>query len=365
MDAFSAAITAVMGTERFLAAITSAAAVGLVGLLPLLLLPFSTYNTQTSQSSFVLRLMLGASCGGLLANTLFHILPECFEGKFESIDLSSSPNTTTEIHQRNEVSSHKIWAMALPVPGICMFAGIMSFFVLEKIAVMLEQLHDANATEGEKKHESNNTNNDQVVNDANNRGDDGKRTAEHRSEPHQNTSAVQEDNKDKRVYLPNASEAHRHAIFYLNLLVNGLDNAMHGAAISAAYCSSFQTGLLTTVAIIAHEIPHELGDYAILLRSGVTWQTAVSCQLLTSSLCLSGACLGLYMDLSATSNTIMPFTVGGFLYIALASLMPDLIEQPCGGRLLSWAWIWDVLSILAGASVVILTLGFHHAQEHY
>ena len=55
---------------------------------------------------------------------------------------------------------------------------------------------------------------------------------------------------------------------YLNLLANGIDNFVHGLAVSASFLTSFKLGMLTAIAILIHEIPHEIGDFAILLRSG-------------------------------------------------------------------------------------------------
>ena len=53
---------------------------------------------------------------------------------------------------------------------------------------------------------------------------------------------------------------------YLNLAANCIDNFIHGLAVASSFLSSFKLGLITTFAILVHEIPHEIGDFAILLR---------------------------------------------------------------------------------------------------
>lgn len=56
---------------------------------------------------------------------------------------------------------------------------------------------------------------------------------------------------------------------YLNLLANGIDNFTHGLAVAGSFLVSTRVGLLTTAAILLHEIPHEVADFAILLRAGI------------------------------------------------------------------------------------------------
>ena len=55
---------------------------------------------------------------------------------------------------------------------------------------------------------------------------------------------------------------------YLNLIANGIDNFAHGLAVAGSFMVSYKTGVLTTTAILIHEVPHEIGDFAILLSSG-------------------------------------------------------------------------------------------------
>ncbi|ELT99345.1 hypothetical protein CAPTEDRAFT_71742, partial [Capitella teleta] len=62
---------------------------------------------------------------------------------------------------------------------------------------------------------------------------------------------------------------------WLNLLANVIDNFTHGLAVAGSYCVSTKTGMLTTFAVLLHEIPHEVGDFAILLKAGFDrWKAA-------------------------------------------------------------------------------------------
>lgn len=116
---------------------------------------------------------------------------------------------------------------------------------------------------------------------------------------------------------------------YLNLVANSTDNFTHGLAIAASYVASPAVGMLTTLAILCHEIPHEVGDFAILLNSGFSLKGAAKAQMLTACGGIVGVVTGLTAEhVSSASSWLLPFTAGGFLYIALVSIIPELLECP-------------------------------------
>uniref|UniRef100_A0A1Q3G3M6 Putative zinc transporter zip13 n=2 Tax=Culex tarsalis TaxID=7177 RepID=A0A1Q3G3M6_CULTA len=119
---------------------------------------------------------------------------------------------------------------------------------------------------------------------------------------------------------------------YLNLLANSIDNFTHGLAVAGSFLVSFRHGVLATFAILLHEIPHEVGDFAILLRSGFSRWDAAKAQLLTAGAGLLGALVaiggsGATTAMEARTSWIMPFTAGGFLHIALVTVLPDLLDE--------------------------------------
>lgn len=83
---------------------------------------------------------------------------------------------------------------------------------------------------------------------------------------------------------------------YLNLLMNFLDNFTHGLSVGGSFLISFRVGLLSTFTILVHEIPHEVGDFAILLRSGFSRWDAARAQLLTASGGIVGALVAVYFS---------------------------------------------------------------------
>lgn len=101
-------------------------------------------------------------------------------------------------------------------------------------------------------------------------------------------------------------------------------------SVGASFLVSTKMGILTSAAIAIHEMPHEIADYVILLRSGFSCWDAFRAQLSISAVTIFGAVAVLYCDrrgpLGGLTLWILPVTAGGFIYIALTSLLPELLE---------------------------------------
>ncbi|CAL4121798.1 unnamed protein product, partial [Meganyctiphanes norvegica] len=123
---------------------------------------------------------------------------------------------------------------------------------------------------------------------------------------------------------------------YLNLIANGIDNFAHGLAVAGSFLVSYRTGILTTGAILLHEVPHEIGDFAILLKSGFSRKEAAHAQLYTAGIGLCGALFTLFLGtadiLAGFQVYMLGFTAGGFLNIALVSILPDLLKEDSPAR---------------------------------
>merc|ERR1719470_568211 len=85
---------------------------------------------------------------------------------------------------------------------------------------------------------------------------------------------------------------------YLNLFANCTDNLLHGLAVGSSFLSSSRLGITTTAAILLHEIPHEFGDFAILLKSGFDRWEAARAQISTALVGLLGALVALAFESS-------------------------------------------------------------------
>ncbi|XP_043483025.1 zinc transporter ZIP13 [Leptopilina heterotoma] len=136
--------------------------------------------------------------------------------------------------------------------------------------------------------------------------------------------------KKDDIQLVEKTEKPKHISGYLNLMANCIDNFTHGLAVGGSFLISFRLGALTTFAILVHEIPHEVGDFAILLRSGFSRWDAAKAQLLTASGGIFGAMVAVLCSgngVESRTSWILPFTAGGFLHIGLVSVLPELLKE--------------------------------------
>ena len=120
-----------------------------------------------------------------------------------------------------------------------------------------------------------------------------------------------------------------HPVGYMNLVADGLHNIIDGLLIGASYLVSIPVGLGTTLAVLLHEIPQEIGDFGILLHAGFTKGRALWLNFLSATLAIVGAIISLlvgaqFRDFSAV---VLPLTAGGFIYIAGSDLVPELHKE--------------------------------------
>jgi len=132
----------------------------------------------------------------------------------------------------------------------------------------------------------------------------------------------------RHCHLPTTNE-HPHPLAFMNLIGDGLHNFFDGMIIAGSYIASIPLGIATTIAVILHEIPQEIGDFGILLHGGFTKKKALAFNFLSAILSLIGAVLVLIIGNSVEKFSIflVPFTAGGFIYIAGSDLIPELHKE--------------------------------------
>lgn len=112
----------------------------------------------------------------------------------------------------------------------------------------------------------------------------------------------------------------------LILIGDSFHNFLDGVLIAAAFMHDAQLGVVTALAVIAHEVPQELGDFAILIHSGYSRGRAIVFNLLTSLAMIVGAVLAWYAlgEMTALIPYLLAFTAASFIYVAVSDLMPAL-----------------------------------------
>lgn len=120
-----------------------------------------------------------------------------------------------------------------------------------------------------------------------------------------------------------------HVFTYLNLVGDGIHNFADGLVIGASFVVSIHFGIITTLVIMFHEIPQEIGDFGVLVYGGFKKSKALFFNFLSALTCIFGTALGYPLSESIKNFSIylLPMVAGGFIYIAGCDLIPELHKQ--------------------------------------
>ena len=142
-----------------------------------------------------------------------------------------------------------------------------------------------------------------------------------------------------------------HPVGYVNVVAEGLHNLIDGLLIGSSYLVSVPVGLATTIAVLLHEIPQEIGNFGVLLHAGFGKRRALGLNALSASLSIVGAVIALVAGTWVTQlpTAILPFTAGGFIYIAGSDLVPELHKERAPLKSL-----WQLGAIGLGVSLMLL-----------
>src|SRR3990167_8232910 len=121
-------------------------------------------------------------------------------------------------------------------------------------------------------------------------------------------------------------EPNIHPVGKLLLFTDGFHNLIDGIIIGVSFLVSIPVGIATTLAVVLHEIPQEIGDFAVLIHSGYDKKRALWLNFLSALMAIVGVFFALIFGSIAEAFTlwILPIAAGGFIYIAVADLIPEL-----------------------------------------
>jgi len=154
----------------------------------------------------------------------------------------------------------------------------------------------------------------------------------------------------RHCHIP-TSEEHPHPFAYMNLFGDAVHNFIDGLIIAGSYIANLPLGIATTLAVIFHEIPQEIGDFGILLYGGFKKSRALLFNFLTAITAILGALVSLSLGFYLENFTIflVPFAAGGFIYIAGSDLIPELHKEvkPLKSAVELIAFILGILVLLS------------------
>jgi solute carrier family 39 (zinc transporter), member 7 len=299
--------------------------------------------------------MVAFAVGGLLGDTLFHLLPEIFLGE-------DSPE-------------HVRFVMVEPkrnlLLGVAIMVGFMTFVAMDKALRIAtggeghDHAHGHSHTVEES--ESAVSTGIETTSISENRKRKSK-TANGAAKPGEHTTAAVKHNASPSIKLG----------AYLNLIADFTHNITDGLAMSASFYTSPTIGATTTMAVFFHEIPHEVGDFALLIQSGFSKRAAMGAQFVTALGAMLGTCIGIAVQefggssarMSATGaegvvglagtslqwgDMLLPFTAGTFLYVGTVAVIPEMLEvDKHASKATEWRkTITQFAAVAAGAGIML------------
>jgi len=156
----------------------------------------------------------------------------------------------------------------------------------------------------------------------------------------------------RHCHIPTSKE-HPHPFAYMNLIGDSLHNFIDGMVIAGSYLVSIPLGIATTLAVVFHEIPQEIGDFGVLVHGGFKRTKALMFNFLTALTAIIGAVLVLIIGVKFQniSSFLIPFTAGGFIYIAGSDLIPELHKECNADRS-----VLQLIAIVLGMMVMAVLL---------
>jgi len=268
----------------------------------------------------LLKILLSFASGGLLGDAFLHLIPHALMAHSSEEDGSHS-HSHGHSHGDGESHGHDTSV------GMWVLTGIIAFLAVEKFVRIVK---------GDHGHSHGHSHSEPAKTEDKKEKEKGKKETSEKSE-------------DKSVTATQSGDIKVSA--YLNLAADFTHNFTDGLAIGASFLAGRNTGIITTVTVLLHEIPHEIGDFAILIQSGCDRKKAIFMQLITAVGALTGCAVSLLaegMDSIATA-WILPFTAGGFIYIATVSVIPELLENSKFSQSIK-----EIIALIAGVYMMVL-----------
>ncbi|CAH1731471.1 unnamed protein product [Aphis gossypii] len=289
-----------------------------ISVLPFFVLFFIPIDNKDEHKSF-LKVLLSFASGGLLGDAFLHLIPHSLSthdhhghgdhdhhhdhGQHCSADSHGSEGG----HDHGNEMRVGLWILA----------GILVFLFVEKMVRVIKGGHSHS-------HSS--------------------------VRPKEKLSDDEDEDKDKNVKLTVPKQSLSVA-GWLNVVADFTHNFTDGLAIGAAYLAGQNIGIVTTITVLLHEVPHEIGDYAILIQEGSSKANAMKCQLVTAIGAICGTLVSLTFgkESEVANSWVLPFTAGGFIYIATVNVIPSLLEDSSFKQSIK-----EIVALLVGVYLMVL-----------
>ncbi|XP_071802489.1 zinc transporter Slc39a7-like [Asterias amurensis] len=319
----------------------------LISAAPFLILFVIPLDKDREGQEALLKVLLSFASGGLLGDAFLHLIPHAVSPHHHHGDDGEGHHHHHEDEHHHDDHHHHHDHTHDMMVGLWVLTGIVIFLVVEKTVRYLKggagHTHSHGGVVAEPKESS-------VVNGSGKTAKEG--GARRRKKT--NSGNGTKKNADEASDVSEKDEGIKVA-GYLNLAADCTHNFTDGLAIGASFLVSRNVGIVTTITILLHEVPHEIGDFAILVQSGCSKRKAMYLQLVTAVGALAGCVTALLAEGGdeTAPSWILPVTAGGFIYIATVSVIPELLQHNNIKQSIA-----EILGLLAGVSLMILIAYF-------
>ena len=339
----------------------------LISAAPFFILFFIPLQNATEHGQ-LLKILLSFASGGLLGDAFLHLIPHAISPHHEHVHMTDH---VTHHHHDNHHHDHHHHGhgenphshdhMQDMVVGLWVLGGIVAFLMVEKFIRVMKgghgHSHGVMKKGGGGKEKGEKVKEEQRPDGIRQRKPNSKQADQQgifiiicslQSGYHHHHDSL------PPIVPPSHLHTHQDDIKvsgYLNLAADFTHNFTDGLAIGASYLAGRGVGMVTTLTILFHEVPHEIGDFAILIQSGCSKRRAMLLQLVTAVGAMFGTFCGLLAEelTSTATSWILPFTAGGFIYIATVSVIPELLQDSS-----LWQSFKEMVAIFVGISMMVL-----------
>jgi solute carrier family 39 (zinc transporter), member 7 len=277
-----------------------------ISVVPIFFIYLLNLSVSAANRDSFTHILLSFALGGLLGDVFFHTLPHMNSGHSHD---HGHTHTHTHDHGHDHSHSHghdhgHHHSEEDMQKNLLIIVGIWMFFLLEKLVHTYFSTHD--------------------------HGHSHSKSDDSSKKDKKNNKKVAKSSEEKEKELRFKSFA------IISLFGDFIHNFTDGLSIGVSYVVDYKMGLVTTMAMFFHEIPHEVGDFAILFQLKYSVCQIVGLQFLTACGALAGTAVGSLLG-QIYMNECLAFTTGGFLYFSINGLLTELKEvKTVGGLFACW-----------------------------
>jgi len=291
---------------------------------------------NSAEKQWLLKILLAFASGGLLGDAFLHLIPHALMAV--QADEGGHGHSHAHGHSHGGDDGHGPHDMSV---GLGVLSGILAFLCVEKFVRIMKGGHGHSHNIPLEKSLEKKKIKDTQEKKAKSSDDENDDITEDKDEVIEESESKVEEVEDQEIKVSG----------FLNLAADCFHNFTDGLAVGASFLAGESIGTITTITILFHEVPHEIGDFAILIQSGVPRGKAIALQALTAVGALTGCVVSLVLGgaTDAAASLTLPFTAGGFIYIATVSVIPELLE----GATFKQS-VMEVIALLMGVLMMVI-----------